>query len=520
MIGYIIRKELLVNLQSLRFLIGMIVSVLMMGLVGYVLVEDYAARMQKYVADVQEHREALAQAKVYSNVAVVVDIPPSPLSVFSRGAQDLPTSLRVSPYHVPSLIDEGGGSGSIGLSGTSARPSNPLLRIFTSIDLGFVISTILSLFAVLLVFDSFSGEREQGTLKLLLSSSTGRAQLLAGKFLGALVTLAIPLTVGFLEVMILWSLHPALSLDVSVWLGAGLVYLASLLFLSSFLSLAMFLSLYASESSSCLMYLLLAWVTVAVVIPAGGGFVAEYLSPTGLRENMKADADRASTEFLGALERIEYHQIGGWNNASTNPFGGESLLGITKEEAENRLSYNQKVVPMKFRYAEDRFRVVESYAQALRSWGRMRDNLVRPSFCVQYSNIVKAVAGTDIGTFDDLVGKGRLYREALMAYLRPKSDKPEWFTRVYDYPDVQPTPENEKYWQSLIEKEGERAVEKILSWDRMAPVDLASMPAPSVAMRGAAERAAHALPDALLLFSGCLVCIALSIIRIRHYPVN
>jgi ABC-type Na+ efflux pump permease subunit len=85
MIWHIVRKELLVNLQSLRFLIGLVVSALMMGIVGYVLVGDYAARVQKYVADVQEHRETLAQTKVYSMVAVVVDIPPSPLSVFSRG---------------------------------------------------------------------------------------------------------------------------------------------------------------------------------------------------------------------------------------------------------------------------------------------------------------------------------------------------------------------------------------------------------------------------------------------------
>jgi ABC-type transport system involved in multi-copper enzyme maturation permease subunit len=520
MIWHITRKELLVNLQSLRFLIGLVVSALMMGIVGYVLVEDYAARVQKYIADVQEHREALAQTKVYSTIAVVVDIPPSPLSVFSRGSQDLPTSVQVSPYHVPSLIDEAGGSASIGLMGTSRQPSNPLLRMFTSIDLGFVISTILSLFAVLLVFDSFSGEREQGTLKLLLSSSVGRSHLLAGKFMGALLTLAIPLTVGFLEVMILWALHPALSFDASVWAGVGLVYLASLLFLSGFLSLAMFLSLYAKESSSCLMYLLLAWVTVAVVIPAGGGFIAEYLRPLGLRENMLSESERASTEFMKALDRIDYRQIGSWNNVSTNPFAGESFLGITQEEAYNRLAYNQNVVPMKFQFAEDRFRVVESYARALRSWGRTRDNFIRPSLCVAYDNIVKAVAGTDIDSFDDIVHKARLYRDMMMAYLRPKSETPQWFTRVFEYPDVQPTESNQRYWQSLIVKQGERAVEKILSWDRVTPLDLSSMPSPAVGMRGAAERAESALPDTLFLFAVCLLFLALSILRMRHYPLN
>lgn len=520
MIAHIIRKELLVNILSLRFLIGLVVSAAMMGIVGYVLVEDYAARMQKYIADVQEHREAVAQAKVYSTIDVIVDIPPSPLSVFSRGSQDLPAQVHVSPFHIPSLIDEGGSAASIGLSGTSSKPVNPLLRLFASIDLGFVISTILSLFAVLLVFDSFSGEREQGTLKLLLSSSTGRVHLLAGKYLGALITLTIPLTVGFLEVMILWMLHRSLSFDASVWMSAGIVYLASLLFLSSFLALALFVSLYAKESSSCLMYLLLGWVTVVIVLPAGGEFLAEYIRPRGERENMVREAAEARSGFLKTLMSIEYRQTGSWNNVSWDPFGPSSFLGITREEAQNRLAYNQKAVPMQFRYAEDRFRSVESYADRLRSWSRTRDNLVRPSLCVQYDNIVKAIAGTDIRGLDDIVKKSRLYRDALMAYLAPKSGTPEWFTRVFEYPDVEPTESNMRYWQSLIETKGERAVERILSWDRVAPLDLASMPSPAVSPAGTAERAEHAVPDALLLLTGCIVFNALSIVRIRRYPLN
>jgi ABC-type transport system involved in multi-copper enzyme maturation permease subunit len=171
MIRHIIRKELLINLLSLRFALGLVVVALMMGLVATILTEEYVARHQTYLSDVQRHREALRQAKVYSTIEVTVDIPPPLLSVFSRGMKDRPSSIRVSPYHVPSLIERGSGTG-IDLWGTSDRPHNPLLRIFTPIDLSFVISMILSLFAILLVFDSFSGEREQGTLGLILSLQT------------------------------------------------------------------------------------------------------------------------------------------------------------------------------------------------------------------------------------------------------------------------------------------------------------------------------------------------------------
>ena len=520
MIREIIRKELLINLLSLRFAAGLVVSILMMGLVGYVLVEDFVSRQQTYISDVQRHNKELEQTKVYSMVEVQVDIPPSPLFVFSRGIRDLPTSIAVSPYHIPSLIDEGRGLVSIYLGGTSNRPYNPLLRVFASIDLSFVISMILSLFAIVLVFDSFSGEREQGTLKLLLSTSAGRVHLLIGKFFGALVSLAIPLTIGFLEVMVLWSVSSRLSLEASSWFGLGLLYLFSLLFLSSFLALALLVSLYARESSSCLMWLLLMWVLVAIVIPQGGEYLSEYLRPQETRESTVRAAEQASRDFSRAYANIPYSQKSEWNGFRMNPTEGEAILGITQDEIPDRIEFNKKAFPLKFRLAEERRRVFESYAIALRSWSRMRNNVMRSSLCVLFNNVSQAIAGTDIDSYEIAVLRARMYHDALMTYLEPKIGKPEWFTRALEYPDVQPTEQNQTYWQSVVEKEGERAVERLLSWDRVAPVDLSTMPPPSVGFAGLAERTANAMPDGLLLIAGTGLFLALSIRRVIRYPIN
>ena len=74
----IARKEILLNLLSLRFALGTAVAVCMMGIVGHVLVEDFAPRQQAYIADVQRHEEALAETKVFSRLSVTVDFPPLP----------------------------------------------------------------------------------------------------------------------------------------------------------------------------------------------------------------------------------------------------------------------------------------------------------------------------------------------------------------------------------------------------------------------------------------------------------
>ena len=107
-----------------------------------------------------------------------------------------------------------------------------------------------------------------------------------------------------------------------------------------------------------------------------------------------------------------------------------------------------------------------------------------------------------------------------MDFLRPKMATPEWFTRVFEYPDVQPTEENNRRWQQLIEKEGERAVEKILSWDRIKPLDLSAMPPPQVSMPGELERMGHAAWDGLLLAVSTALFLVLGLVRIARYPVT
>ena len=66
MIREIVRKELLVNLLSLRFMIGLVVAMLLMGLVGYVLMADYSARYQTYLGDLQRHQNELGDVEVKS----------------------------------------------------------------------------------------------------------------------------------------------------------------------------------------------------------------------------------------------------------------------------------------------------------------------------------------------------------------------------------------------------------------------------------------------------------------------
>jgi Cu-processing system permease protein len=102
---------------------------------------------------------------------------------------------------------------------------------------------LIPLIALLLGFDAIVGERERGSLELLLSMPISRAELLLGKYLGLAAALASSTVAGFgLVAVVLAS-----RLD----LGALYHYLgfmaSSVLLGCAFLSLAVMLSVFASD---------------------------------------------------------------------------------------------------------------------------------------------------------------------------------------------------------------------------------------------------------------------------------
>jgi ABC-type transport system involved in multi-copper enzyme maturation permease subunit len=516
MIKEIIRKELLVNIFSYRFLIGLVVVMVMMGIVGYVLVEDYVFRNQTYISNVQRHADQLKNFKVYSTVQTVVDLSPSPLSVFCRGANDVPTSIDISSYQIPSVVDNQGTADFIGGGGESNRPYNPFLRIFTPIDLAFVIGILLSLFAILLVFDSFSSEREQGTLRLMLSTSIGRMQVLLGKFIGALITMAIPLTIGFIEILLIWNFFPDISLSSDILFGTILIYFFSLVFLAGFLALGLLISLFTRESSTGLMYLLLTWVLVAVVIPDGIGYLAEYNFPKESTKDLLSTVDKQYREAVKKVPQPQNMMMWG----SMDYEGGEEILGINPEAIEPRVEYHKATYSLKLQRAEDRNRVMENYAGRLDDWKNTRDALLRTSLYVMYKNIVTAISGTGIETYETTIQRVKRYRESLVEYLRPKVASAQWFTRVREHPEMLMTKENEKKWDELKKKEGAEALFKIFTWDRIAPLNVNDMPLPNIEFPGIAERLSSVMVDIAIIFLTTIAFLLLACWRAAYYKVN
>lgn len=142
---------------------------------------------------------------------------------------------------------------------------------------------LLPLIALVLGFDAVVGEREQGSLDLLLSLPLTRLELLLGKYLGLAAALAVSTLGGFgLVAAIL-----ALQLDPAAFLRYGGFILSSVLLGLVFLSLAVMVSVFAVDRTRAsglaiglwfLFVLVFDLLLLGVLVASGGSFGGELFA--------------------------------------------------------------------------------------------------------------------------------------------------------------------------------------------------------------------------------------------------
>lgn len=129
------------------------------------------------------------------------------------------------------------------------------------------VSIVGAVLAIFLGFDTFSGEKENGTMKLLLSRPLYRDQLITGKLLGGGLVIGLLLIVTLFFNTILFSLVSGLS--------PGFVEISRLFtfisvafcYMMSFYIATMFVSIKTSDRTFGFLVMLILWVTVSFVIP-------------------------------------------------------------------------------------------------------------------------------------------------------------------------------------------------------------------------------------------------------------
>ena len=302
MLVAILRRELFDHLQSLRFAIGfaLIVGLFTVAAVSWnVRYERNVAIQQKAAQRAERTLVAMARGGGMNLAMGGAELwrPVSPTG-FLAGGQDrgLPNYAQANE------------------SGIRLEPRgdrNPLLSR-RDIDWTFIIGFVGSLLALLLTHDSIAGEKEVGSLRQVLANPVPRDVLLLGKFLGALLAVAIPVLVGAVLALLIMVQSGQIDLSQEVCgpiLGS---LLGGFLCLSASLWLGLFISCRTDNASLALMIGLVLWTLFSVFIPTSGSLVGSRLVSVPSHNDLQRDLKqiyrerRSDGDILVARAREDY----------------------------------------------------------------------------------------------------------------------------------------------------------------------------------------------------------------------
>ena len=433
MILQIAKKEVHHNLMTLRFALMIILLPLLM--VANALIygygdDGYTAQINAYnqqIAKKLSHIEEYADQSL-GELAVMGpgDMPkrPSPLKFCANGADEVIPRYVIMQTHGAasrgSSFDEfeayaWRGPWTLTYPLNSFDEGSATLRI--KIDWVFI-GMLMSFFAILFTFDAIAGERSRGTLSLMMSNTVSRNQVLLGKYLGAFLTLMVPLVIGILMNLLLVQLSGSFSFDSGNSLRIlGMVGLFGLL-VSIFIFLGLFFSSRVSNPITSLVWLLLTWVFLAFIFPNLLGTFVGNLNPI-------PSIDEVSLQRKAQLEQ---------SSDQFQPWGarGEPLSSKLNQapSTENPLATRRWATYFTTQKGIETESIDEHIDQQFRQVQLARDvTQISPIATFQYA--MEGLSNTGIVSYMNFVKQARRYRQTFIDFIKTEDQSDPESLHIY-----------------------------------------------------------------------------------------
>ncbi len=309
-----IKHEILNLLKSKRIYWTVILFILLFASVFTVRTIDYKKQLNQYIQDVEQTEQALNTAANYSFLNPRAIKQPLVFSIYNNGLT-FPRVINIQ--YIQYILN----TSSLNQEKNNIYTENNLL------DISFLVSFFLSLFILLIAYDSVNGEKETGTLRILMTWPIKRQSFILKKILGI-----------FFFVFFAFSLPYLLSLFVITGLFGNILtstfflsfffyWFVIALFIFFFSLLGIYLSVLSAKPSRSLVYCLLVWIFLSIICPV----TWEYIISPKLYNDKLTELKNIAAVKLDDAKRV-YHQevpdeanlnkVGHfmWNNYDLNVF--------------------------------------------------------------------------------------------------------------------------------------------------------------------------------------------------------
>jgi ABC-type transport system involved in multi-copper enzyme maturation permease subunit len=254
-------KELRSILLSPKFPATFGVASILMLLSVYVGIKEYQSYTQQYHAANELVRQEMREARGWMGLTSRIYREPDPMQIFVAGVHnDVGRVSGISSWQPVKLVN-------------STYGDDPIFALFRFIDFSFIMQVVLTLFAILFTYDAVNGERERGTLQLMLANAVPRTTVVLAKFAGTWIGLVVPLMVPVLLGLLLLFVF-GVPMTGEHWLRLALLFAASLLLFTVFMAFGILVSSVTRRSSVSFLFCLVVWVATVMIIPRAAVMLA------------------------------------------------------------------------------------------------------------------------------------------------------------------------------------------------------------------------------------------------------
>jgi len=434
MIWKIAKKEFFNNLLTFRFTFGTLILIFLVLAITLGSVRGFLDLREEYLLGTQANETQLSENRVYCTIEYEVTKPPEILSILNLGVTNrLGNSVLMSLRQIPAAEKK-------------YAQENPLLNIFTSLDLTLVYKIVFSLLAMLFAFDVISGEKERGTLKLLIAQGVSRFKIILGKYFGSMFTLLASFFFSLFIAFLLIILHfPNLkTLD---WMRILLFALLTMFYMSLFFLFGLLISALTKKASHSLIFCLFVWIIFVIIIPNLSTYLATVIKPVPPEKTLELQIDELYSQ-TGEKLRIWSEN----NRASIRLSGSmDSIDGIYVLRRADRITIDHFLKRIAFSEPLYRERTDKIWAARqdfyikLRNQEKLATRLNRFSPSGLFQEVSEMIARTDISNYERYIQQAALFREAVFNYLESKNAfRSLRFFTVMEEKDILPLEEYRK----------------------------------------------------------------------------
>lgn len=337
-------KELRSSFTSGRLTAALLISMGLFLLSFVLMTEEYGHRVDNYALSRSLPVEELYSGMLYayrfadggspssstSTRPLGRISPPNPLIYVARG---LDVDMRQSAHFFQNfpIID------------TVFEPDQDanLYRVaFPAPDLLFMIQVGLGLLAVMFSFGIISGEREKGTLKLMLATGASRTSVLGGKMLGNFLSLWIAFTTAWLIYLLLFIVFVVPDPTGEIWIRLAGIYVLACLHILVFFCLGSAISAFTRNSATALVISLFCWAFLIFVVPGLASLVGKQLVPIWSDQKLQEEKLLVATKMEEEYERAHpgsaAYQSGRYGQVHLEIQGDVEKAMAELEDEENR----------------------------------------------------------------------------------------------------------------------------------------------------------------------------------------